>query len=1451
MACVLWPVKNGSAGEQGANLRVVENSRLRVEFNTDTGEFSVSDKKSGCLWRQYPRPIEEKRAVVETKIVHAPAGMKIDGDLDEWKAAQPVVITSGMVADKKDVKDNRDCSAVCFFMWDEKNIYVAARVVDDKACMAQPGARQWWYKDSIEMWVGPKQVGFTLNPKGSQATTTSAAVPGAQVVVKLSPGVGSGAAMKAIAKQDGCDVKGCGGYIVEAAVPWKSLGRSPKAGARFPIAVGVNDADATGTREGQIYFPATWTHSRPETFATGILADKSGKAPAPPKQPELKKVRNVKVLGLFRKGIQFETELDIGGGKKAAATVKIELLGDKPDMRIEVAMPAETDIRRVNYPPGLAVEGADLQLCCAPYADGLLLPLKEPFPRKYMAAFSTLDMPWIGVTDLKKGYALIFETPDDGGVEVVPMSWKKKGRLVPRVWWVPTMKEFGYDRKVLYHFSASGGYVALAKRYREYAKSIGFLKTLREKRKLRPDIEKLIGAPDIWGADGLPFCRSAKAAGIDRMIVNGTWSKADTEAIKAMGYLNSVYDNYEDIWEGGPGRYGDCKTPDDAPLRADGKRQLGWPTWKRDPKTNKPILDPKTKRPIVIRQAYKRCSALDLPVAKRWIPKDQAKHPRNARFLDVTTATGLRECYDPKHRCTRTVDREYKMGLAKYVAEGLRLVLGGEHGRWWGAHIYDYWEGMQSGGFYSWPAGHVGMDIPQKREDIGENYMKYGIGHYYRIPLWELVFGDCVVSTWYWGDSTGHLREAAPELSYKKDCFNILYGTVPLYWVSKPYSFKWSDRELRARLLESYRNTCKVHEQTGYEEMLNHEFVTEDRAVQRTTFSSGITCTVNFGSKPYEIEDGGRKYVLEQYGFFVKGPAVTAYRAKVDGKLLNYIESGGYLFVNPGGKERDFGKVAVSVPTTVRVAGDSRLNIVVEGKDTRVKIRPGSICRDWDFDTTYLFVVNLKGERCDMLKWRRLDGGTVEFTASSPDGRYELVSGKSCMKPDPAIEAGGIALSKSDPRQGEAVEVRLALRNYGPVAAKRVTVSLFADARREDRLIASETVAVPAKGRTAVKMTLDTTAMDGPHELLFVVDPGGKVDELLELNNSAAVPIEVAVDHSRWPFKLPVSVSAGKTGRSDAVVALKVNLTDELKRMGKSGAVDKESVRVVACDKNGDPLNSVPAQFDPSDDFDAVKNAAGEVVWIVQGDLPANSTRRYRIYFDLAGKTKRLPPMGRVCDESGKTISAAGYTARIEEGCIVDLAARSEKGVGVPFLRSLVYSSGQTGWTVESNNGVEVKVKSCGPVRAVVRVKKKLDADVVYEKTYIFYPKRFDVDISVNKQLGLPSRAYYRVEGTFEDDKGNKAVVDGKGDGEGVIGKNGNPKWYVVYAPDWAQSCVALTKFTGLTYWDGGYWGGIGFSTSELKCRLSYVIHGGQKNAEFGRLDYERLTNPPVVKIAR
>jgi hypothetical protein len=590
--------------------------------------------------------------------------------------------------------------------------------------------------------------------------------------------------------------------------------------------------------------------------------------------------RDVRVAG---NSASFAAVMPGSGGKTWLTTVNLSLAEDASDLTAELDMPDRTvQLDYVAFLEPLVLDTPSAALAVADYSDGHLYPLNlRPLP-KTRFPLDNIDMPWVGVCDVDRGfgYALIVETPDDGYFETrqVPGSQVSAPRLV----WTASQRQFRYPRRAIYHFAAKGGYVALAKRYREYARKIGVLKTFTEKLKENPNLTRLFGAPDVWGDPSLRFAREAKAAGVEKMLQHTSGSEGvrrgitpeDMKEINALGYLSSTYDVYADILPIEPGKdvtpHND-RIPESVVLRADGQRMTAWLTWDK-------------------KQYMKRCPALWPGVAKQVIPKDLALFPYIGRFIDVITAESLYECFDENHPLTRAAKREANIELLRYV-RSLGLVVGSEHGRWWAVPHVDYIEGMMSGGFASWPSGHL---IRPKTKDETfdgpsgssypkwETYAKWGIGHEYRIPLWELVFHDCIVSTWYWGDSSDFLLTAAPEITPKKDAFNILYGTMPMMWAGRNGSWPAA----RDVFLRTYRNVCKLHEAIATSEMLSHTFVTQDRAVQETRFANGTRVLVNFGEQPYTEKIGGHVHVLPQNGFWVKGPRIEQSMELVNGAVV-------------------------------------------------------------------------------------------------------------------------------------------------------------------------------------------------------------------------------------------------------------------------------------------------------------------------------------------------------------------------------------------------------------------------------------------------------------------------------------------------------------------------------------------------------------------------------------
>ena len=135
---------------------------------------------------------------------------------------------------------------------------------------------------------------------------------------------------------------------------------------------------------------------------------------------------------------------------------------------------------------------------------------------------------------------------------------------------------------------------------------------------------------------------------------------------------------------------------------------------------------------------------------------------------------------------------------------------------------------------------------------------KFQVGATYRLPLWELVYHDCLCAHWYWGDYNNKL----PSLWDRRDLFNVLYGTMGMYLFNAK---QWeADKD---RFVRSYRVTSPVARKTGYSEMLDHRILSADRLVQRTTFADGTVVTVNFGETPFALPEGG---TLAAGGYLVR-----------------------------------------------------------------------------------------------------------------------------------------------------------------------------------------------------------------------------------------------------------------------------------------------------------------------------------------------------------------------------------------------------------------------------------------------------------------------------------------------------------------------------------------------------------------------------------------------------
>jgi Glycosyl hydrolases related to GH101 family, GH129 len=477
------------------------------------------------------------------------------------------------------------------------------------------------------------------------------------------------------------------------------------------------------------------------------------------------------------------------------------------------------------------LQTAENERIVLPINEGIQYPVNDDSVREtVLDTFNPCDlsMPWFGVyRPAGEGAMALIESADDAQIAMV----RDQSRLTIEPRWVPSRQAFGYARRLRLCFFNRGGYVAMAKRYRKFAQANGQVRTLREKLADNPNIDRLIGAVNIWNwnTDKLGLCLEMQQMGFDRVLWSNGGTPKEIEGIAGLGYLPGKYDLYQDVW--------------DPQLQAKGLTTEGWPqdlVWSANGLWTYGFVR-KLSESGTVKKKYQGgiiCSAPGLERAKNRIPADLATHPYLARFLDTTTAAPFHECYNPSHPMTRTQDREAKLALLKFCAKDEKLVLGSETGFASSVPYVNYFEGMMSLAPYRLTTPTL-LDYAKPTDD----FLKYQVSPVYRLPLWELVFHDCVVSQWWWGDANNKV----PEVWDQRDLLNILYGTAPMLVFNGK---TWNSQ--KNRMLQTYQNVARWNRTIGYDELVTHEIMTSDGMVQRTSWSSGRVMTVNFGDKPYQ-----------------------------------------------------------------------------------------------------------------------------------------------------------------------------------------------------------------------------------------------------------------------------------------------------------------------------------------------------------------------------------------------------------------------------------------------------------------------------------------------------------------------------------------------------------------------------------------------------------------------
>ena len=447
------------------------------------------------------------------------------------------------------------------------------------------------------------------------------------------------------------------------------------------------------------------------------------------------------------------------------------------------------------------------------------------------------------------------------GADAALENRREDGLLTSGARWLSEKGRWGYDRAMRFFAASTLGEGCRA--YRAWRETLGEIVPLKEKIAHAPELKMLIGAADIWLWDdnnmtrlyarpersGVPardvqaIADDMQALGITRVLWNAFEgeTRADCEYLKGKGWLVGKYDIYRDVVPATavnsviPYRVKRSRHtkywPDDVRREQNGDMARAWQLHTTD-------------GTMVYQNAV--CDVCALRMTMEDVPADVAEVGYTARLLDVQSGGGLAECYDPRHPATRRVMRRYIRAQHQFLLD-LGLACGGEVGSEDYVSQLAFTEGLMSPIWLRGPDAGRRMNTLYYGDEIPPIITDCMLNPRHRLPLWEMVYHDCTVSYWYWGDSSN----GCPELMPRRDLFNALYGLPPLYSLNVT---QWG--QLRSEIAASYRRATAVAERVGLLPMTAFEWLTEDRLVQRTVFGGEYAVTANFSNQPYETPQG-------------------------------------------------------------------------------------------------------------------------------------------------------------------------------------------------------------------------------------------------------------------------------------------------------------------------------------------------------------------------------------------------------------------------------------------------------------------------------------------------------------------------------------------------------------------------------------------------------------------
>lgn len=461
-----------------------------------------------------------------------------------------------------------------------------------------------------------------------------------------------------------------------------------------------------------------------------------------------------------------------------------------------------------------------------------------------------LSMPFWGLDLGERTLTYILTNPFNNQIHFSETSTSDLGMRVSHAF-TPNWKRKRYGVRLSLGTASP---VAPAKQYRQWLIEKGEFVSFTEKIKSVPEAEKLLGAAHVylWG-DGLSVKLLERLAesGLDRLWLGiDSWQdgfRHPTAITKAreLGYLIGPYDSYHsihhpnerDTWE--TAQFDLSLYETGAIVNADGTKNRGF-------KKKGYHLSPLVAQPYV----EDRVNGI---VAQ--MPTDF-----NTWFIDCDAYGELFDDYSPSHPATQLDDMNARLARIAWIRDTHNMVVGSEGGAAYSAAVLHFAHGMTTpvigwgdpdmktkdspyyiGGY--WPPEAPAIHI--KQVPLKPNYLRLYYDPRFRLPLYQIVFHDSVVTTNHWHSGSLKFENAIETLAL----LELLYNVPPLYHLNMAEFTKH-----KAWIQRHYAFFSPLHREIGGQTMTDFEWLSDDRLVQRTEFGDTVELFANFGTDPFEYD---------------------------------------------------------------------------------------------------------------------------------------------------------------------------------------------------------------------------------------------------------------------------------------------------------------------------------------------------------------------------------------------------------------------------------------------------------------------------------------------------------------------------------------------------------------------------------------------------------------------